>query len=172
MKRLVRFSTLTVLTGALAAANAYMMREPVNTSPIFANGHGKADVALSTADGQTSINAVSDLKFVQSFSRPLFSPDRRKFRAPQEAKKPKPEPKPAVARKEPPVEPPAIKLVGVSISQFASKALISIDGDPNSKWIGQGEAIGPWTVSEINSNILVMKNQNREMAYSLHPESE
>lgn len=168
MRQFVKMVVLVALIGIIAVVNVYMMREPVSISPTLNSQRGTAQLA-SAGGGETEyVAAFGDLSFVQSFSRPLFSEDRRKYQPPKAKPKPVAK-KPTVRRKVAAVEPPEIKLVGLSVAPTSSRALIMNSSTNETTWISVGENIQGWDVTAIDDNSLIMENRGEKISINLHP---
>lgn len=172
MSGFVKAIALAAVLGAIGVVNVLMMREPVATSPINPMSTRQTQLPETGKDSGTPAALPADgLAFVQSFSRPLFAEDRRKYQPPV-VQKPTPVAKAAARKKKPASPPPAISLLGVSITGGTAKALISANDGGSAEWRERGETIGDWEISGIDENNLILKQNDREAVFNLHPEKQ
>lgn len=168
MRQLVKIVVLLAAIGILAVVNIYMMREPLPLTPTFAANRSASQLPGTDSDSGEYKAAFGDLSFVQSFSRPLFNEDRRKFQPPQAKAKPNAK-KPTQKRNAASVEPPQIKLVGLSLTPTSSRALILVSNTNDTSWITVGEKVQGWEVVAIDDNSLVVENNGDRISIDLHP---
>lgn len=173
MSNLARMAVLGAAAIGIVSVNIEMGGTPVDISPIAAPARTPGNMSAGGGDSSRDDPArLSDLTFVQTFSRPLFSPNRRKYVAPPPPKKQQAKPAP-VAKSEPQKQetPVNVQLVGISISGAYTKALVQTDLQPDPLWVSVGEKIGPWTVSEIGSGAITITADDRVVSINLYPEA-
>ena len=173
MKTLTKILVFGSILAALALANLYMSAQPVDVSGI--SPKTTPINQLAGADGDEAGNGtdhIEALTFVQTFSRPLFSQDRRKYQPPEA--KPKPKPK-KVVKKQPaakPVQPPSFRLIGVSIVGTAARALIVGGSTGGPEWIAEGDAISEWTLTKVHDQSILVTQGEMEVMIELYPQSQ
>ncbi len=174
MRALTRILLIATAIASLALANLYMAANPVDISGIppakrsLDHLTGKA-----SSGGETGTDHIEELTFVQTFSRPLFSPDRRKYQPPKA--KPKPKPKKKVAKKKPAkkaVKPPKFRLMGVSIVGTKARALIAGAPEDGPTWLSQGDAILKWTLTEVRDQSVTFTREDMQVTFELYPQSQ
>ena len=171
MKTFAKLAVFCVACACLGLVNLYLSNDPVDATPIT-NGAPSAG-QLGGGEENTAGSGtghIEELTFVQTFSRPLFSQDRRKYQPP--APKPKPEPKKVVAAEpapEPVIDPPDFRLVGVSISGQAARALVVSSSSPDPRWVAEGETIGRWTLVRIADDSISVAQSGKEVVLELYP---
>lgn len=95
-------------------------------------------------------------------ARPLFAVDRRPYEPP-----PAPAEEQAVAEPES-IEPPAVQLVGVMLTDFERSALFS--GDGSARWVFEGQAIEGWQVDVIEPGYALLSRDGLETRLPLRPD--
>ncbi len=171
MSTLLKAGAVTASIAGLVLANLGIADHPVNTSPITAQQ--SRDSMFSDADtgGHTEQAAdLSEPSFVETFSRPLFAKDRRRWEPPPPSKPPpkrvvQPE-KPAVRQ----IDRPDFNLIGVSISSGAAKALVRRNSELDPVWVLEGEAVGGWIVSAIDSQSISVRQKDQTVSINLYPD--
>lgn len=156
----------------LIAVNLYRYDQPIEVTPIVINAK-KTDQTLLTQETNTvqTVGQLAELKFIQTYSRPLFSENRRKYIKPPPPKK-KPAPVKKVAKKPAPVlPPPNLQILGISQSNGTMKTLVKLDTSPDSEWISKGETISGWEVQEITNDSVTIVNADREISIGLYTEN-
>ncbi|MDJ0613681.1 MAG: hypothetical protein QNJ29_08365 [Rhizobiaceae bacterium] len=169
MSFLFKFICVCGGVAVLVAANLFRYNEPIDVRPLIANKQGARQSLISqeTTD-LSSVAQLSELQFVQTFSRPLFSETRKKFVKPAPKKK-QPAKKVAKKKADPTKPAPKIRILGLSTSNGAKKTLIKLAGSPNPEWVSEGEKIGGWEVVEIATDSIKIANANREVSIDLFP---
>ncbi len=171
MSTLLKAGAVTASIAGLMLANLSIADHPVNTSPITAQQ--SRDSMFSDADtgGHTKQTAdLSELSFVETFSRPLFAKNRRRWEPPPPSKPP---PKRVVQPKKPAVrqiDRPDFNLIGVSISDGAAKALVRRNSELEPVWVSEGEAVGGWIVSAIDSQSISVRQKDQTVSIDLYPD--
>jgi len=99
----------------------------------------------------------------ETYSRPLFSGNRRPYQAKQEAV-PEEEPAPPVmVEEETPVvevERPRLKLLGTEAVAKTPSALITLEETGASSWFRKGDLVGGWRITEIGTYDIKLSNEN------------
>lgn len=129
-----------------------------------------ASEVTAAAAPQIELPTVEPVKYrtppLQSFdaitARPLFAVNRRPYQPP-----PAPVEEEAVAASET-VEPPAVQLVGVMLTDFERSALFS--GEGSTRWVFEGQAIEGWQVSVIEPGYAVLSRDGLETRLTLRPD--
>ncbi len=171
MKGLLKFAVLGAVMLLLVLTNMYMLARPVNITAISdGTGGAKRLPGQEETGDQAGTDHIQELTFVQTFSRPLFSIDRRKYEPPK-PKPPPPQktvnaPKPA-----PVVNPPELRLIGVSIDGTSARALIAGGPDPNPVWVAEGEAIEGWVLAKVLEGAITVTQAGAEFSIDLYPEN-
>lgn len=173
MKSLTKIIVLGSILAALAMANLYLASQPVDVSGISPKTRPLNQLAgADDAEASSGTDHIEALTFVQTFSRPLFSQDRRKYQPPKA--KPKPKPK-KVAKKQPvkkPVQPPNFRLIGVSIVGTAARALVVGGATNGPEWIAEGDAISEWTLTKVHNQSILVTQGEMEVMIELYPQSQ
>ena len=147
----------------------YLATKPVSTLPIKQQ-RSASDLATAPALGE--VLDFSELSPVQAYSRPLFSKGRRPWQAPvveQEQEVAAPAAPAAVFQ---PIEPPQVKLVGVSSAGGSDlKALMQFSVSPDPEWFIVGDDLEGWTISKINPQSVVIARGEQVMSFELYPEA-
>ncbi|MEX0347706.1 MAG: hypothetical protein AB3N20_22485 [Rhizobiaceae bacterium] len=173
MKTLTAIVLFGSILAALAMANLYMAAKPVDASGISPKTRPVDQLAgAGVGEAGNGTDHIEALTFVQTFSRPLFSQDRRKYQPPKA--KPKPKPK-KVAKKQPvkkPARPPDFRLMGVSIVGTAARALIVGGSTDGPQWIAEGDAISEWTLTKVHDQSILVTQGEMEVMIELYPQSQ
>ncbi len=173
MKTLTGIALFGFILAAVVMANLYMAAQPVDVSGISPKNRPTNQLAgAGASEAGNGTDHIEALTFVQTFSRPLFSQDRRKFQPPKA--KPKPKPK-KVAKKQPakkPARPPDFRLIGVSIVGTAARALIVGDSTEGPEWIAEGDAIAEWTLTKVHDQSILVTQGEMEVMIELYPQSQ
>ena len=155
----------------IVLVNLAMADRPIDTSPITQQQSREG----LFGEVETAVNAdqaaeLSDRSFVEWFSRPLFAKNRRPWEAPQLLQTPPKlvaQPEKPVARQ---IDPPDFKLVGISISDGAAKALLRRDSGFEPVWVSEGDAVGDWMVSVIDSQSVTVRQDDQTVSVNLYPD--
>jgi hypothetical protein len=172
MTTLFKLALLGSLAGALLLTNIYLLGAPVETTAIASGVRATGQLAgIAVAGGKAGIEHIEGLTFIQTFSRPLFSRDRRRYEPPKTEPPPKPEPKSIVQKPLPPVEPPNFQLIGISINNAGSRALISGLPGLDPQWFAEGEVIGDWKLTAIADAAITVTHGDQNVSINLYPEN-
>ncbi len=160
------------------AASWLLVTAPIDISPIVIESREASQfLNQEPLNGEPVSSITADDTFLETFSRPLFSPTRRKYQPP----KPKPKP-PVEIMLEPSVPvaklanerrvatPPKIHLFGVSMSGETSRALVLIDANSDPVWLFAGDSVGTWTLSEIHLTAITVVSGSNAVSIGLYPE--
>jgi hypothetical protein len=135
-------------------------------------------IYLSPPDTSTPTVQVADILTTQSISepsqasaqyaqiteRPLFSRARRPFVPPQPiVEPPPPEPQPIAAELQ-------ITLQGIMINSEMRHALILAGGESAPRWFRQGDSIGGWEITGIDSNSIRLAAEGQRRSVNLYVE--
>lgn len=167
LKILLSFSGVAVLV----LVNLFRYDQPMDVGPLVADPKAaKKDVFSQSIETIDSLEELSELQFVQTFSRPLFSETRKKYVKPVPVKKKKPVKKVAKKPPPPPKPLPKIKVLGISMANGVRRTLVKVAQEPNAKWLEAGAKINGWKVTEIADDGVKIANANREVSIALFPE--
>ena len=128
---------------------------------------------FSDADTGGNTEQAADLSepsFVETFSRPLFAKDRRRWEPPPPSKPP---PKRIAQPKKPAVrqiDRPDFNLIGISISDGAAKALVRRNSALEPVWVSEGETVGGWIVSAIDNQSIIFRQEDQTVSIDLYPD--
>ena len=171
MTTLLKAGAAIASIAGLVLANLVIADHPIDTSPITPQ-QSRQGIFGSTETGGHADQAanLSDRTFVEWFSRPLFAKNRRPWVPPQLP----PSPPKRLAQPEKPVarqiDPPDFNLIGVSISGGAAKALLRRNSDLQPVWVSKGEAVGGWIVSAIDSQSIIVRQDDQTVSIDLYPD--
>ena len=165
--------SLAALTGVFFAVNWHLLNEPVDVSPI------DADLTKTTSfkkdeNTQAIERNLSQMRLSATIDRPLFSRERRKFVPPPPPKPIETKPvaglsqpaSPAASQPQSPVPAPDITVIGVSLSEAKSSALIT--GDAENRWVYLGESVNAWTVDAIDGDGVLLRNGKQKLRLNLY----
>lgn len=173
MRTLIKFALLGLVMAALALGNLYMSAQPVDVSAISTASRTTGELVGDEAgNDETGTGHIEELTFVQTFSRPLFNQDRRKYQPPKPKPKPAPKPK-KVAKKPPPkkvIQPPQFRLIGISYNGSSARALIASVPNVDPQWIAEGETIDQWTLTKIAKEGITVTQAGTEVSIGLYPD--
>lgn len=163
---------LGVAIGALVVLNLFRYDEPIATEPLIANSKSsETNVFTDEIEATQSVEQLAELQFIQTFSRPLFSENRKKYVKPVAVKKKAPA-KPVAKKAAPPKPLPKIRILGISISNGTKRTLVKLPKQPAAKWFEKGSKIDGWEVVEISSHAVKIANANREVSIALFPKTQ
>ena len=155
MNELGKSAILLCAFSGIVGLNLLRYDEPIEITPLMSAPNdirrSVADLQNGTADG---FQQITDATFVQTFSRPLFNENRRKF-----VKAAKPEPvKQVKITNTGPVASPDIRILGISFTTGDRAALIKLPDEPNAIWYRLGETIGAWKLVSIENDRIGIQN--------------
>lgn len=116
-------------------------------------------------------------ELLETFSRPLFSENRRAYQA---MEKPEPEMEPALpvmTEEEPPtleLERPQLKLLGTEPASKTPSALIALEEAGTSSWYRKGDLVVGWRITRIGTDAIELSNESDENVHfniSLYPDN-
>jgi hypothetical protein len=103
-----------------------------------------------------------------ALTRPLFSPDRRPWVPPVEARA-APEPEPAY---EPELEPEAdFVLIGIGVARGRARALLTSGAGDDLGWVAEGDTVMDWTVTAISDRSVTIERAEHKMSLDLHADA-
>ncbi len=177
MKTGYLLTILILSVTGFGVAMDHLFATPVNVTPLI-NVDGQRP-GLGSLDKNPKAEQISldDIEFSSTLTRPLFNRDRRKFVKPPPAPVKKPpviqvatQAKPV--RAAPPLQPdPVFTLLGISISEGKSSALLSQNGGEN-KWVSSGDKINAWNIEDIGENHVRLSHGTREINLLLYDDGE
>ncbi len=107
----------------------------------------------STARLPTDPAAPDLAQYADILQRPLFSPQRRPFVAPE----PTPQP----------VAPPRVRLSAVSISNSVRVAVIQELDTNRTQYVREGDELGQWVVEKVDPNRVILRSNNQTITIPL-----
>jgi hypothetical protein len=152
----------------LSAGNYYLFSSPPESTPIFSAAPVNTNLpdvieGLVQTEGQT-------LRLDQLQTRPLFSPTRRPWIAPQlepvDEPVPQVEIEPVIAED---VSRPAISLIGIQKTPLGAKALLLKSGMQDASWFQPGQNVEGWIVRSIDSDSVELINGTQAFKLELYP---
>jgi hypothetical protein len=157
----------------LGAANYYLWSSPLETSPLALSA--APQTVLADAGGARPQEILPNTLLVHGKTRPLFSPSRRQWVAPEP-----PQAEPAViapqAEAAPPpelpavqAEPPKIKLLGIQQTPAGAQALLLREGAAEAVWRKSAEKIEAWTIQSIDPGSVELTLGSAKLKIELYP---
>lgn len=175
MKGFLKFAALGTAMGLLGLINVVMLGRPLDLRPISnENSAPRGLFGQEVSDGESGTGHIEELTFVQTFSRPLFNADRRKYQPPEPPPTPEPPPDPPkvveTPAPEPEIAPPTFRLIGVSVSGSSARALILDGRNRDPQWVLEGEAIEGWVLEKVLDGAIKVSQSGAEFSIDLYPE--
>lgn len=153
---------------------------------VWAEGLQITTTAIPSDFAFTSIELVQDkeelplgtssIKTAETYSRPLFSGNRRPFQAAEKINPDSVPELPVIVEEEPPVieaERPRLKLLGTEPIAKVPSALITTEETGASSWFQQGDLVAGWRIIKIGIDDVALSNendQNLRFNISLYPD--
>ncbi|WP_152979803.1 hypothetical protein [Mesorhizobium sp. 1M-11] len=170
MNKLFLILLLGTSLATLGMVNLGLYGRPATTSPVHADP--RSNQGKPPADDKTlSTSLLGSAGYSETFERPLFNPTRRKpipapivADAPPPPAKPEPSPNPVLSQA------PAPALLGVSVTQATSKALLLASGKQEANWFQNGETIDDWSIVSITKEEVALQRGDQSISLFLYPE--
>jgi len=151
----------------LAGVNAWLWEREIDISPLETATVSGTPPAKTY--GANSLPLTTQLDLPETLTRPLFSPTRRDFVAPQVVPKPivemveEVEETPQTSAK---AAPPAARLRGTRVVDGRLSALIAIN-EKSADWYGEGETLQGWTITSIAPDRMSLTSGSQSVALYL-----
>lgn len=159
---------------ALGLLNWQIWTKPQDIRPIALDHSASTPKATSGAIPSADPKPARAKVYTETLARPIFRADRKPFVAAVEPPPPVIEEAVEAPQAAPPVEPPqGLKLVGVMRDNDGQdRALVRSAQTPAAAWLGVGDEIDGWRVSEITQSGMTLSADASSVTLNLYPTAE
>jgi hypothetical protein len=155
---------------ALAALNWQILTTPTDIRPIALDTAARTDLAPGSVPTGTDRQENRARNYTDTLARPMFRADRKPFVA--EVTPPPPveetvQEQPAAPQTQPPE---GLKLVGIMRDgEGRDRALVKSAQSPTASWVGIGDEIDGWSISEIAPSAVTLSADASNIKLELYP---